>query len=202
MGCHVLNNVYRPLRLGPPLSIEAYSTKCTAETGPLASLIYYHFAAREAMPPVRLVWHDGGIFPERPRELEDDRRMGDNEGVLFLGETGKLLCGCYGDGPRLIPETRMKEYKRPPKSIPRSPGHHKEWIAACKGGPPAGSNFDIAGPLTEIVLLGNVAIRASARIEPNGRPVRIDWDPAAMNVTNLPDANQFLRCEYRKGWEM
>jgi hypothetical protein len=202
MGCHVLNNVWRPLRLAPPVSIEAYPSRCTSETGPLATIIYYEFAARDNMPAVRLTWYDGGMMPPRPPELEDDRRIGDNEGVLFVGDKGKIICTCYGDSPRLIPETRMKEYQRSPKTIPRSIGHHKEWVEACKGGPPAGSNFDVAGPLTEMVLLGNVAVRSSALQKENGRPVKLLWDAAGAKVANVPAANQFLTMEYRKGWEL
>ena len=104
--------------------------------------------------------------------------------------------------PRLLPESRMQEYKRPAKTIPRSPGHHQEWINACKGGPPAGSNFDVAGPLTELVQLGNVAIRAGQRNPENGRVTRIDWDSANLKVTNVPEANKFLQMEYRKGWTL
>ncbi len=96
----------------------------------------------------------------------------------------------------------MQEYKRPAKTIPRSPGHHQEWINACKGGPPAGSNFDVAGPLTELVQLGNVAIRAGQRNPENGRVTRIDWDSANLKVTNVPEANKFLQMEYRKGWTL
>jgi predicted dehydrogenase len=202
MGCHVLNNVVHPLKLGHPTSIEAYSTKCTSETGPLASIIYYDFPARGDMLPVRLTWYDGGIMPPRPRELEENRRMGDNEGVLFVGDKGKLFCGCYGDSPRLIPESRMREYKRPPRTLPRSPGHHNEWVNACKGGPPAGSNFAAADVLTEIVLLGNVAIRSGLHQKVNGMCVRLDWDGPNMKITNIPDANRYLQCSYRKGWEV
>ncbi|HEY3325251.1 MAG TPA: Gfo/Idh/MocA family oxidoreductase [Planctomycetota bacterium] len=202
MGCHVLNNAVVPLKLGAPTSIEAYSTKCTNDTGPLASMIYYNFPARGDLPPVRVTWYDGGMMPPRPPELEDDRRMGDNEGCLFIGDKGKLICTCYGDSPRIIPETKMKEYKRPAKTLPRSIGHHKEWIEACKGGKPAGSNFDVASALTEMVLLGNVAIRAGQRHGENGRLVRLDWDAAAAKITNVPDANKYLSKEYRKGWEL
>jgi len=203
MGCHVLNNVVRPLKLGAPTSIEAYSTKVNAETGPLASILYYQFPARGDMLPVRLTWYEGGMMPPRPEELEDDRRLGDNEGVLFVGDKGKLTCSCYGEGPRIIPEAKMREYKRPPKTIPRSIGHHKEWVAACKGGPPAGSNFEAAGPLTEIVLLGNVAIRAAASGQTeSGHPVKIEWDAANMKIPNRPEANRFLSKTYRKGWSL
>jgi hypothetical protein len=202
MGCHVLNNIFVPLKLGYPTSIEAHSTKVTKETGPLASIIYYRFPAREKMPPVKVTWYDGGMMPEWPEELEPNRRMGDNEGVIFVGEKGKLTCTCYGDSPRLIPETRMREYQRPPKSLPRSIGHHKEWVAACKGGAPAGSNFQAARLLTEAVLLGNVAIRAAQKFDQNGYRVCLDWDGPNMKITNMPEAEKYLRSEYRKGWSL
>ena len=100
----------------------------------------------------------------------------------------------YGERWDLLPAARFKDYKGPPPTIPRSPGHHKEWVIACKGGPAAMSNFtDYAGPLTEMLLLGNVAMRA-------GR--KIDWDSASLSVTNYPEANKFLRREYRSGWSL
>lgn len=205
MACHVLNNPWRALNLGLPTSVEAYPTRCSDETGPLASLIYFEFPARGAMPAVKLTWHDGGMMPPRPPELEADRRMGDNEGCLFVGETGKLLCSCYGDSPRLLPDSKMKQYQRPDKRIPRSPGHGEEWIIACKGGPKAGSHFEHAAVLTELVQLGNVAIRWSALQQAsntNGIPVKLVWDAAAGKVANVPDANRFLQREPRKGWEI
>ena len=198
MGCHVLDHPVTALKLGYPASVEAYSTALNNETGPLASILYYEFPARGALPPVKLTWYDGGMMMPRPRELEPFRRMGDNEGVLFVGDTGKIVCGCYCRSPRIIPEAKMKAYQRPPKTLPRSPGHYAEWIAACKGGKPAGANFDHAGPLTEIVQLGNLAIRAAARHKHNGRNLALLWDGPAMKCTNVPEANRFIRAELRK----
>lgn len=205
MACHVLNNPWRALNLGLPASVEAYSSGCTAETGPLASMVYFDFPARGEMPPVNVTWYDGGMMPPRPPELEDSRRMGDNEGCLFVGDAGKIICSCYGDNPRIIPEARMKEYERPAKRIPRSPGHGEEWIRACKGGPKAGSHFERAAVLTEVVQLGNVAIRWSAKqhaAKTNGCPVKLLWDAEAGRVANVPEANRFLQTETRKGWEI
>ena len=198
MGCHVLNHPFAALQLGYPTSVEAYPTRLTEETGPLASIIYYDFPARGDLPPVKLTWYDGGIMPPRPRELEHWRRMGDNEGCIFVGDKGTIICGCYCRSPRLIPEARMKAYKRPPKTLPRSIGHYKEWLAACKGGPAAGANFDHAGPLAEIVQLGNVALRTSALQKQNGRTVRLLWDGPNMKCTNIPEANRFVQSEVRK----
>jgi len=198
MGCHVLDHPVTALKLGYPTSIEAYSTAVNDETGPLASILYYEFPARGDLPPVKLTWYDGGMMPPRPKELEPFRRMGDNEGVLFVGDKGRIVCGCYCRSPRIIPEAKMKAYKRPPKTLPRSPGHYREWIAACKGGPPAGAHFDHAGPLTEVVQLGNLAIRTNALQKQNGRSVALLWDGPAMTCTNVPEANRFLRNELRK----
>jgi predicted dehydrogenase len=206
MGCHMLDPVFYALELTPPRSVEAsFSTfvpeglswdkKFNTETYPRASLIYYRFPERGGRPPLKLTWYDGGLMPERPEELAPDLKMGSiYGGLLFIGDEGKIICNAHGaEGLRIIPESKMQAYERPPKRLPRSIGHHQEWIEACKGGPRAASNFDCAGPLTETVLLGNVAIRAQQRIE---------WDPVEMKVTNVPDANVWLRREYRAGWAL
>ena len=204
MGCHVLNTPWRALNLGLPTSVEAYGRGCTDETGSVASIIYYEFPARDARPPVRMTWYDGGIMPPRPVEFEDNRRLGDNEGCLFVGEKGKITCTCYGENVRLLPESLSRSYQRPAPRIPRSAGPYQEWIAAAKGGPKPGSHFEHSALLTEVVQLGNVAVRHSARSDKelrNGWPVKLLWD-AATGKTNNPEANQFLQTEYRKGWEI
>jgi hypothetical protein len=151
------------------------------------------------MPPVKLTWYDGGMMPARPEELEPNRRMGDNEGgVLFVGDKGKLVCGCYGSSPRLIPETKMQEYQRPEKTIARvdgaEGGHERDWIRCCKEGRQPSSSFDYSGPLTETVVMGNLAIRC------NGK--KLDWDGLNMKVTNVDEANQYVRDQYRQGWSL
>jgi len=103
-------------------------------------------------------------------------------------------------GHRLIPETKMKAYDVPAKTIPRSPGHHKEWLIACKGGPPARSNFDWAGPLTEVVLMGNVALRMEKQLYEKG--LKLHCDGPNMRITNLPEANKYIRDDYRDGWTL
>jgi hypothetical protein len=125
--------------------------------------------------------------------------MGDN-GHLFIGDKGKILSlrSQRRRGYALIPESRAKEYGDPPKKLERSIGHYKEWIETCKGGKPAGSNFDWAGPLTEVVLLGNVALRPQLREELTTQ--KLLWDGAHMRFTNSDLANQFLRRDYREGW--
>jgi hypothetical protein len=157
-------------------------------------MVTYRFPARgDDMPALKLVWYDGGLRPPRPEGLEDGEQMGSN-GRLLIGDKGMML------GNRIIPASRRNEYKEPPRSIPRSIGHYKEWIEACKGGKPAGSNFDWAGPLAEAVLLGNIALRVELRAKLTR--VNLKWDPKEFKITNLPEANQFLHREYRKGWTL
>jgi hypothetical protein len=161
---------------------------------PIASVVTYQFPARGDLPPVKLTWYEG-IRAPRPLELEDGRRLGHAEGgSLFKGTKGKLVGGVSGEDPRLIPESRMKEYKLPPKTIPRVEGsHEQDWVRACKAGKQAGADFEYSGLLTEICLLGNIAKRVDARIE---------WDGPNMKVTNLPEANKYVRTTYREGWQL
>lgn len=128
-------------------------------------------------------------MPPRPAELEAGRSLGDN-GILFVGTRGAILGGGWGRSPRLIPESKMREYKRPPKTLPRVAGHHRNWLDACKGQGRPSTHFDYSGPLTEFSLMGNVALRA-------GKPLDFDWK--ALRVTNDTDANRFLQPELRAG---
>lgn len=197
IGCHSFDPVFRALRLGAPESVEAVSTRVNEETYPLGSMITYSFPARGDRPPVKLVWYDGGLRPQRPAQLRDGDRMGDT-GALLVGAKGVIIN--EAQKWRLHPEKLAQEYGEPPKSLPRSPGHHQEWINACKGGPEAGSHFDWAAPLTETVLLGNVALRMQLREKLT--QVRLAWDAEKLAFSNQPEANQFLRREYRSGWSL
>jgi predicted dehydrogenase len=201
IGCHSLDPVFRALKLGHPESVEASSTRVSGETFPLASMVTYQFPARAAMPPVKLVWYDGGLRPPRPAELEAERQLGAG-GHLFIGDDGKILSRRTQEGVSyfLIPESRANEYGEPPQTLPRSIGHYNEWIEACKGGAAAGSNFDWAGPLTEVVLLGNVALRPELREELTAK--RLMWDGPNMRFTNSAVANRFLKRDYREGWAL
>ncbi len=195
MGIHNLAPVFDALQLGPPLSVQASSTPVYPETVPNACVVHYQFPARGERPPVKLHWYDGGILPPRPEELEDDRPLDPEDGILFVGDKGKMLVeGWGGERPRLIPETRNKEYRRPPKTLPRSLGHHAEWVRACKTGSPTTSNFAFAGPLTEAVLLGSVCVH-------NGGD-QLSWDSAHLKITNDPEANGLLHYRYRAGWTL
>jgi hypothetical protein len=169
------------------------------ETYPQASIVRYKFPARGKMPEVKINWYDGGLMPARPEDLEPGRLMGDDDGgVLFIGDKGKLMCGCYGRNPRLIPEKEMEKYKRAAKTLPRvtdgEDGHEKNWIAACKGGPPADSNFDYSGPFTETVVMGNLAMLNPLEL--------LEWDGEKMRFTNSDTANEFVNPPYRAGWTL
>ena len=149
MACHNMDPVMTALKLGHPTSVEAscsifvpsmtWDKPFNKEGYPQASIIRYQFPARGDLPPVKMTWYDGGLTPERPAELEEGLRMGNNMGgVVFKGDKGKLMCSSHSGEPRLIPQTFMHEYKRPPRTLPRVDEHHQEWIRACKRGrPPA-----------------------------------------------------------------
>lgn len=210
MACHVLDPAYWALDLKNPISVEACASHwARREAGeewgridkvmdsyPRASIVRYEFAARGKMPPVKLTWCDGGLKPARPDALEPGRRLEQSSSnVLMIGEKAVLRYGEYGESPRIIPEVKMKAYKRPPKTIPRiKTSHEQNWIDACKGGEPACSNFDHAGPLTEMILLGNIALRYPGE--------RLEWDGRNMKVTNLDEANEYVRLQYRQGWTL
>ncbi len=190
MACHNLDPAFWALDLGSPISVEASCSGLNNETVPFGALYHYEFPARGEMPPVTLYWYDGGLMPPRPQELEEGRRVG-GEGVYFVGDLGVLMMSGWGESPRLIPESKMKAYKRPPKTIPRVKGHHRDWIDACKGGDAASSNFDYAGPLTEMVLLGQVALRTGKKL---------DWDGPNLKATKTPEADRYLKPAFREGW--
>jgi predicted dehydrogenase len=209
MACHIVDPLFWALKLKYPISVEASiskywqaffeETKSKNEMFPRSTIVRFRFPAREAMPEVNVTWWDGGLMPPRPAGLEPDRRLGDNNGgILLIGDDGAIMAGCYGESPRLVPETAMKKYKRPPKSLERielgSDGHELDWIRACKGGKPASSHFDYSGPLSETVLMGNLAIRFP------DRPLL--WNGEAMEVTNDADANAYVKREYREGWHL
>jgi predicted dehydrogenase len=197
MACHIMDPAYTSLKLGYPTSIEATQEGGTDECAPTWSIITYQFPQRGDLPPVKLVWYDGKKQPPRPDNIKDEiLGDGNDNGTLFVGDKGMLTCGCYGESPRLLPKQMMQEFKRPAKSIPDSTGHYQEWIDAIKGiQPPAGgwtNSFEYACPFTEMVLLGNIAVRTGKKLE---------LDPVKHEITNCPDAAKFWKREYRKGWE-
>ena len=197
MGAHIIDQPYWALKLSHPTHIQASSTSFTEDSYPVASIVTFLFPARDNMPPVKMTWYDGGLKPPRPEFLEQGRKMGDGgNGVLFIGDKGGLMCSCYALNPRIFPETKMQEYKRPAKTIPRSPGITQEWIEAIKTGKKSTTDFSYSGPMTETMLLGCIAIRMKDENK------ILEWDPVKMEITNHPDANKFLQMEYREGWKL
>ena len=193
-GAHTLDPVYWSLKLTAPTSIEATSLGWNEDTHPLAAIVTYQFPARGNLPPVKLTWYEGTRAP-RPLELEDGRMMGDDEGgVIFKGSKGKIMCGTTGNGPRLIPESLMKDYSRPAPTLERVKDcHEMDWVRAAKSGKKAGACFEYSGPLTEVCLLGNVAKKLDKRIL---------WDAENCRVTNNPAANALVKRKYRTGWSL
>ena len=196
--CHLVDPVFWSLDLKAPASIEAetgdYDPDKHGETFPLASTVTYQFPASGSRPALKLVWHDGASKPEKPREMEGDEKLPDI-GALVIGDKGKIVYGSHGAGrPRLLDEKVMAQVSSRPKRLARSPGHHKEWIESCKSGQPAGSPFDYGGPLTEIALLGVIAIRCKGE--------KLLWDAAKGRFTNSDRANRFLKPEFREGWTL
>ena len=199
MGSYSFDTIFRVLKLEAPTSVEASSTERFEETYPLASLVRYNFSARGEMPPVTFTWYDGGLKPPRPEELEENRAFRgegeeEDEGLLFVGDRGKILCGFNGANPKLIPRAKMDSYQQPAKTLPRSPGNEREWLDACKGGKvKPGGNFEFEGMVTETLLLGNVATRAGQKLH---------WDRANMKIVNSELAQKYVRPERRSGWEL
>lgn len=226
MGCHIIDPPFKALKLGYPTSVEASVSQVYVgdfqladfpDSCPPASKVHFDFPARDGMPPVELIWYDGGIMPRRPAELKVGEPMGESGGgALFEGSRGKIVCGVYGKNPSLLPYRAMDYFKQPEPSIPRvAEGHVGSWIKACKEGTPTASDFDYAGPLTETVLMGNLAIRSynHKKLKPGKTPTswdpweypgrtRLNWDGKNMKITNFDAANQFVKRAYRSGWEL
>ena len=186
MGCHYMDLPFWALDLRHPVSCQAEGPKVHPETCPLGLVVKYKFPARGDMPPVDLTWYDGD---KTPREVDGERVPG--SGVMFIGTEGNLF-STYSNY-KLFPKEKYASFEPPKKTIPDSIGHHAEWIKACKDGSPTLCNFDYSGALTESVLLGNVAYRTGKRL---------DWDAENLKATNCPEADQYVRKQYRKGWEV
>ena len=201
MACHIMDAAFWTLQLRYPSRVEVEYTPLYPETAPKCTRIAYTFPARsKALPEVKLVWRDGSLFPPKPPEVTDDEPWppSDDGGQLWIGTDGKLHAGTYGDAPRLLDPKRQAEITAnpPPQKYPRVPGgdSYAEFIRACKGGPAAGSAIDTyAGPLTEMVLLGTVAIRMGRTLELN---------TATGEVTNCTVPDAYVKPNYRSGWSL
>jgi predicted dehydrogenase len=205
MACHTANMAFMALKLGYPTSIVAESGELNDETYPAWARITFEFPARGDMPPVKFFWYEGKrdgkkvLPPDNllSQVLKQGESLADS-GSLLLGDKGILFSpNDYGASFKLLPQDAFANYKNPEQTLPRNgkgdDGMKAEWVKAIKGGPPAMSNFDYAAMLTETILLGNVAIRVGKKLE---------WDGPNLRVTNCPEAEKFIKREYRKGWTL
>ena len=230
MACHIIEPPFRVLGLGYPDSVECsvgsvyvdeFKRGYFPDSCPPSSHVIMNFPGPGGKPDVKFHWMDGGIQPERPEELGPNEMMGDGgNGVIMVGTKGKMMCGTYGINPQLLPTSRTKEVNVP-QTLARVPGgsatgHYFQWVEACIAGygkMEVSSPFDIAGPMTESILMGNLAIRSYDVQKPRpggnegqfdypGRFIKLLWDGPNMKITNFDEANQFVRREYRDGWKM
>ncbi len=221
MGCHIIDPAFKVVGLGYPSEVECsvadvYEKMWTPayhpESCPVASSIILKFPGKNGKPDVKLTWMDGNIRPERPDELGPDEKMGnDDGGAIIEGTKGKMMCGCYGANPTLLPTSKTKDINVP-KTIERVPGgqegHYAQWVNASIAGYGKGktsSNFDYAGPLTETVLFSNLALRSWYLKNSSGKfdgRKKILWDAEKMKVTNFDEANQFIKRQYRDGYTL
>jgi len=186
MACHYMDLPFWALKLRHPTSCEAEGPEVHPETCPLGMIVRLQYPGREGMPPCKLTWYDGNLTP---REVVGERVPG--SGVMFIGSEGKMFAN-YGSY-KLFPKEKFAKFEPPAESIPKSIGHHAEWVKACKDGSPTTCNFDYSGALTESVLLGNVAFRAGQKLE---------WDAKTLKATNCPAADKLINKTYRPGWEV
>ena len=193
MAVHNADPAFFCLGLDAPEAVEAESSPVNNETFPLWSIIHYYFPAKGKRPAVKMTWYDGGKKPADPPELQG--RSLKSNGIMFVGTKGKIVCGSHAGSPMLLPEELSRSYKKPEKMLERSPGHHKEWILACKEGNPlkAKAGFWYSGPFTEALLVGNLAVRLGKRVE---------WDSKTMRSPNCPEADNYVTKFYRAGWEI
>ncbi len=198
--CHVVDPSAWALDLGLPSTIRAevkgYDPKKHALVYPEGARVTFEFPAKGDRGPVKLVWYDGSERPQPPEDMKEKPNI-PGTGAVVYGDKGTIVHGSHGGGGcRIHPDSKMKEYKQPEQKIPRVPGqnHHGDWLDAIRNGRPAGSNFDYGGPLTEIALLGAIAIRFPGQ--------KLNWDAEKMRFTNLEEANVYVDPPYRKGWTL
>ena len=219
MGCHLIDPAFKTVGLGYPSEVECsegavfekmWNAAYYPESCPISSSVKLKFPMKNGKPDVKLYWMDGGIRPERPDELGPDERMGgDDGGVIITGTKGKMMCDCYGANPTLLPTSKTKEINVP-QTLARVPeGHYVQWVNACIAGfgkAETSSTFDYAGPLTETILMGNLALRSYITKSSDGRSFpgrkKLLWDAENMKITNYDEANQYVKREYREGWKL
>ncbi len=195
MACHILGTPNMALRLTAPVSVECVKQEGKSKyTFSQRNVIRFDFPARGAMPPVKIYWYDSMDAQPKIEGVPQGELLGDKDinGSVLIGDKGMVTTGCYGERTRLVPAEKMKDYKLPPQLLTRSPGHYRDWIRAAKGGEPACSNFSVAAPFVQWMLLGVIAMKFEGKLE---------WDAAKGRFTNNAEANQYLRPKFRKGWK-
>jgi predicted dehydrogenase len=197
-ACHVVDPVFWALDLGAPATVQAevkgWDFKTQGDAFPKGDIITYEFPANQKRGPITMKWFSGTERIPRPKEMEADEKDIDI-GAVVMGDKGTIVYGSHGAGQvRLIPESKMLAYKKPDKTIPRVKEHHWDWLQAIKNGKKAGSDFSYGGPLTEIALVGIIAIKLHG--------TKLQWDGARAQFTNCNEANAFLNPAYRAGWSL
>jgi predicted dehydrogenase len=193
MGCHNMDPAFFALDLGYPEWVQARSAWGDRQRRPFSAIIQYQFPARGAMPPVKMTWYEG-LLPPRPDDLEPGRDLeGRGNGILFTGDKGRIMCAGWAGTPRIIPESKMRQYRLPPKTLARTRGIYRDWIDACKTGGRACSDFSYSGPMTEVILMGVVAMRTEEKLY---------WDGPNMKATNFPGAQEYVVPRYHNGWTL
>ncbi len=191
MGAHTFDAPILALELGMPTKIQATTSPFNSEYIPLCEQVEYYFPARGKKPPVKVTWSDGGIKPFRPAQLEPDRQLRE---CLYVGTKGMIMHGTHGRSPELVP--LKKGFKEPKKTLSRPDNIYVDFINAIKEGRKAKNDFEYSARLTEIMLLTNIAVLSQQM------NTTLEYDAEKMQITNLPEANQFFKAEYRKGWEL
>ena len=224
MACHIMDPVYRILPILYPDSVECsvatiwkemWNDTQNPDACPASSIIHLNYPRTDGKGNIKVSWFDGGLLPQRPDELLPEEAFGNwDGGVLFVRTKGKLLVDCYGDNPRLLPTRLMKETTLPTEKLARvKEGHYLQWVNACIAGygkAKTSSPFEYAGPFTESILIGNLALRSFLLKNPNAKGwgdkwlgrKKLLWDSKNMKITNFEEANQFVKREYRDGWSL
>jgi predicted dehydrogenase len=195
MACHILGTPNMALKLGDPISVECVQQEGKGKyTYPKSSILRWDFPARGNLAPVSVYWYDGLMNQPEIKGVPATELLGDSDinGSVFVGDKGVMTTGCYGERTRLVPAEKMRDYRLPPAFLTRSPGHYRDWIRAAKGGGPSCSDFSVAGPFVQWMLLGVIAMKFDGKLM---------WDAQKGRFTNNNEANAYLKPKFKKGWK-
>ena len=205
MGHYSFFQIFKILKLGSPLTVEAsrsqywkidellWKKQVNTVSFPQASLVRWEFPERAGMPPLALHWYDGGLRPPKLRELEEEGAPMPEEGLLFVGDSGKILAGFTGESPRLVPKARMQAFQPPPPTLPRPAEELEQWVRACRGTAPSDASFENVAAVSETILLGTIAVRVDKKLR---------WDAASARFVDAPEADALMTRTVREGWAL